>query len=524
MAEQDRYGGWFGGNKADKVQNKVEQAVPKASGAEQDRFGGWFGGDKVDKVKDAIPRDFRQGSGAEQDRYGRSFGGDRLDRIGDKIPQVSGAEQDRYGRWFGGDKLPSRADIERRLPKTSGAEQDRYEHWFGGDKLPTRTDIERRLPHTSGAEQDRYGRWFGGDKGSSAAGKVNESLPSGSGAEQDRYGSHLQPGQPINIRLGGTSSALGLIQHAIIPSFGFNSGLSLIAYGIARYSDRVEVKDLVWPGAQVANAWWSAVGGPLVYDGVPLSTAWSALSYSQKLLLTGVSAWGTRLFYRVASRALRRSKDDPRYETADRKDPGFWNKAYFTKFLPEAFIITLTSLPFTLPFRAPVASALASPFPEASSITHSLAIFLFTAGFALETLADSQLESHKQKGNTEVNRDGVWSIVRHPNYLGDILCHLSFPLFLYSAGQLHPLALLGPIVNYVFLRFIGGDRENEQAQEKRYSKGNPVKFQQLQQYKQTKNSFWPRLSEASNKWVWTVAAIGAGGVALERSLSSILGS
>ncbi|KAI6091295.1 DUF1295-domain-containing protein [Hypoxylon rubiginosum] len=526
MAEQDRYGGWFGGNKADKVQDKVQEAVPKASGAEQDRYGGWFGGDKADRVKEAIPREARQASGAEQDRYGRSFGGDKLpsaEEIKEKLPQRSGAEQDSYERWFGGDKLPSRADIEKRIPKTSGAEQDRYENWFGGDKLPSRADIAKRLPHESGAEQDRYGRWFGGDKGPSAD-RVNESLPRGSGAEQDRYGSHFRPGSTHNVGLGGTASTLGLIQHAILPSFGFHSGLSVIAYSIGRYTNKVDSKDWLWPSGQVANAWWSAIGIPVVYQGSSLSAAWNALSYSQKLLLAGVSAWGIRLFYRVASRSVKRGKDDPRYETAAKREPNFWNKAFLTMFLPEALAQTLISLPFTLPFRAPIASALAAPIPEASPFVHSIAVFLFTAGYALEVLADSQLEAHSRSGSADLKRDGVWSIVRHPNYLGDALCHFSFPLLLYSVGQLHPITLLGPAANYVFLRFIGGDKENEEHQEKRYSKENPVKYQQLQQYKQTKNSFWPKLSEASNQWLWAVAAAGAGGVILERSLFSLLRS
>ncbi|KAI0882939.1 DUF1295-domain-containing protein [Annulohypoxylon maeteangense] len=492
MAEQDRFGGWFGGNKADKVQEKAQQAIPKTSGA-------------------------------EQDRYERSFGGDKLSstsQINESLPQVSGAEQDRYGRWFGGDKL---GDIEKQLPKTSGAEQDRYEHWFGGHKLPTRLDIEKRLPRTSGAEQDRYERWFGRHDGPPAT-QLKGSLPTGSGAEQDRYGAHFASNRQANVRFVGTTSTLGLVQHAILPSFGFHGGLSIIAYGVGRYTDTVAAKDWLWPSGQVANAWWSAIGAPVVYEGLSLSEAWDALSYNQKLLLVGVSAWGIRLFYRVASRTLRRGKDDPRYETSARKKPDFWNKAFFTMFLPEALIQTLISLPFTLPFRAPIASALAAPFPEAITISHSLAIFLFTAGYSLEALADSQLEAHSRTASAELNREGVWSIVRHPNYLGDALCHLSFPLLLYSAGQLHPLTIVGPIANYIFLRFIGGDKENEENQEKRYSKGNPVKYQELQQYKQSKNSFWPGLGEVSNKWVWAIATAGLGGVVLERSLNSLLRS
>ncbi|KAI0850635.1 DUF1295-domain-containing protein [Daldinia vernicosa] len=499
MAEQDRYGGWFGGNKADKAQDKLQQNIPKDSGAEQDRLGGWLGdkADRVkDRVKDAIPKDLSKSSGAEQDRHERTFG-----RV----------------------KLPSTDEVKESFLRTSGAEQDRYELHFGQLKLPTREDIEKILPRGSGAEQDRYERWFGRHETPSAE-DVNNSLPSVSGAEQDRYGAHFKPTPAARIRFGGTTSTLGLLQHAVLPSFGFHSGLSLIAYGLGRYTDRVEAKDWLWPTAQVANAWWSAIGIPVVHEGLSVSAAWSALSYDQKLLLGGVSAWGLRLFYRVASRSSRRGKDDPRYKTSDRKQPDYWNKAFFTMFLPEAFIQTLISLPFTVPFRAPIATALASPFPEATTVARGLAIFLFTTGYALEILADTQLACHQRKESDELNREGVFSIVRHPNYLGDALTHLSFPLLLFSAGQLHPLTLLGPITNYIFLRYIGGDKENEENEEKRYAKESPNKYKQLQQYKKIKNSFWPSLSEFGNKWLWTVAAIGAGGVVLERSLGRLLKS
>lgn len=50
-------------------------------------------------------------------------------------------------------------------------------------------------------------------------------------------------------------------------------------------------------------------------------------------------------------------------------------------------------------------------------LAHDLAVFVFSAGFALEVLADYQLNTHKKRtGNAVLNRSGVWSIVRHPKY------------------------------------------------------------------------------------------------------------
>ncbi|KAB2579207.1 uncharacterized protein LTHEOB_1554 [Lasiodiplodia theobromae] len=584
-AEQDRFGGWFGGKapSADDLKDKVQEALPKTSGAEQDRYGGWFGrkAPSADEIKEKAQQVLPHTSGAEQDRYGGWFGGKgpSVDDISKHLPHTSGAEQDRYAGWFAG-KGPSASDISEKLPHTSGAEQDRYAGWFGG-KGPSASDISERLPHTSGAEQDRYEGWFGGKP--IPVDKINERLPHTSGAEQDRYGSHfgghpfpnrtdrigsaaeqdryashfgLHPDNPIQTarttptpsssglsasrginsgaeqdRLAShfaappsnpiNATAVGLLQRAILPSFGLHAGLSAVTYGVARYTNRVELKDWLWPSGMVANAWWSAVGTRVVYDGLSLSEAWSAITYPEKVMLTQVSAWGIRLFYRIASRSVKRGKDDPRYVTA-KEDRSFWNKSFISMFLPEAVFQTLITLPFTLPFRARLESVRSLPLPENASFFHSLAVLLFTTGYALEVLADTQLESHKQQKSEELNREGVWSIVRHPNYLGDALVHFSFPVLLYGAGILHPLSVLGPVVNYVFLRFVDGDKGNEADQEARYPKENQLKYQQLMEYKREKNSFWPSPSEVQNKWTWIVLAAGAGGVILERGVHAFL--
>jgi steroid 5-alpha reductase family enzyme len=308
---------------------------------------------------------------------------------------------------------------------------------------------------------------------------------------------------------------------AVLPSFTLHAGLSAVAYGISRYTDRVEGKDFLWASGMTLNAWWSAVGSRVVNDGLSVSEAWSGLGYSQKLLLLGATAWGVRLTSRVVSRSLKRGEDDPRY-AVEKKDPDFWNKALFTTFLPEAIAQTVISLPFTLPFRDITECALASPIISYRSYMRDLAVFLFSTGFTLETLADTQLESFKKSNRSGVNREGVWSIVRHPNYLGDALIHASFPILLLSAGILHPVTVLGPIANYVFLRFIGGDKQNEESQEERYSKHDAVKAEEFKEYREQKNSFWPKPEELSNGWTLGMMAAGVAGVVLERALRNVL--
>ncbi|TDZ55138.1 hypothetical protein CTRI78_v005693 [Colletotrichum trifolii] len=315
--------------------------------------------------------------------------------------------------------------------------------------------------------------------------------------------------------VGSAPLDVGILRNTIIPSLKLHSGLTVFAYAAGRATNRLETKDWLWPTGQVANAWWSAVGRHLV-RGASLSTVWQTMNRTETLLLTGVTLWGGRLFYRIAQRSVQRRGDEPRCE-AVKKDAGFWNKALFTVYLPEALFQAVISLPFTIPFRHQVIGSLLPSSPE---WVNAAAVGLFGAGFALEVLADWQLDQFK-RGNagaeSRMCRDGVWSLVRHPNYLGDALVHFSFPLLLYAAGMLSPIELLGPVANYVFLRYVGGDRENEESQEARYLRDNPEKKVDLDRYRQTKNSFWPDARQITNKWAWIVVGCGLAGAALEKA-------
>ncbi|RFN50751.1 duf1295 domain protein [Fusarium flagelliforme] len=414
------------------------------------------------------------------------------------------AEQDIYASKFEGHS-PS---VPRGTFTGSGAEQDRYASKFEGHA----PSFPRGTFTGSGAEQDRYASKFEGRSPSLPRGSF-----AGSGAEQDVFGSHFNRTPYQGLR----TSAIGLLHNAVLPSFTLHAGLSAVAYGISRYTNRVEGKDYLWASGMTLNAWWSAIGSRVINDGLSVSQAWSSLYYSQKLLLLGVTAWGVRLTSRVVSRSLQRGQDDPRY-VAKKTDPGFWNKALFTTFLPEAVAQTIISLPFTIPFRQVYECALASPVVSYSSYIRDFAVFLFSAGFALETLADIQLESFKKRDGQGVNREGVWSIVRHPNYLGDALIHASFPLLLLSSGIFHPITALGSIANYIFLRYIGGDKENEESQAERYSKHDVVKAAEFNEYRHQKNSFWPKVEELGNSWTLGVLAAGVAGVFLEKGLRNVL--
>ncbi|KAL1798687.1 hypothetical protein ACET3X_002724 [Alternaria dauci] len=307
---------------------------------------------------------------------------------------------------------------------------------------------------------------------------------------------------------------IGILKDTLVPSLTLHSGLALIAYGAARYTNRVEAKDWLWPSGQVVNAWWSAVGRRLA-QGYTVSQAFNRLSWHERVILTGVTLWGGRLFYRIARRSIQRGEDDPRYAEV-KEEEGFWNSALFKVFVPEAFFQMLISLPFTAPFRHEGA-VMTGYHP----LVQMFAVGLFSSGLALETLADYQLDQFKAEGNKGIMREGVWSIVRNPNYLGDALVHISFIVMLYGSDMLAPIELLGPAANYAFLRFFGGDAEKEKHQERRYSASQPDKLRELEKFRADKNAFWPSVDELSNKWLWTVLGVGGLGIAVEQTLRAL---
>lgn len=105
------------------------------------------------------------------------------------------------------------------------------------------------------------------------------------------------------------------------------------------------------------------------------------------------------------------------------------------------------------------------------------------------------------------------------SYLGDSLVHFSF-IILNAANNFNPFILLGPLANYTYLRFVGGDKQNEASQESRYKLTDPHKYEQLQTWRAEKNSFWPSLTELANPWTWVVFGSGVIGVVVEEGLRS----
>lgn len=118
---------------------------------------------------------------------------------------------------------------------------------------------------------------------------------------------------------------VGIFKDTLLPNLTLHSSLAIAAWGGGRYFDYVESKDLLWSGGQLVNAWWSAVGRRVFTLGIPLGTVLGAISWPERLLLTGITLWGGHVTYRIGSRAYRRGTEEPRYDLQKREE-GYWNK------------------------------------------------------------------------------------------------------------------------------------------------------------------------------------------------------
>jgi steroid 5-alpha reductase family enzyme len=96
------------------------------------------------------------------------------------------------------------------------------------------------------------------------------------------------------------------------------------------------------------------------------------------------------------------------------------------------------------------------------------AVGLWLASFALENVADYQLDQFRQspEGKSRVCRRGLWAYSRHPNYFFEFLLWVAYALFaLPSAGGWidRTFLLAVPVIAYWFLVYYTGIPLTEQA-------------------------------------------------------------
>ncbi|MGN6151446.1 MAG: DUF1295 domain-containing protein [Lysobacteraceae bacterium] len=161
--------------------------------------------------------------------------------------------------------------------------------------------------------------------------------------------------------------------------------------------------------------------------------------------------WGARLGLHLWHR-VRSEPEDGRYKALREhwqgRQPYFW---LFFQF--QALLIVLFALPFV--------AVAANPQASIGWAVAAVAIWLFGAGG--EVIADAQLARHRadpaNRGRTM--RRGLWRYSRHPNYFFEWTQWFAY-LALAVGSPRFALACAGPVVMFVFLRWVSGIPFTEQ--------------------------------------------------------------
>ncbi|KAL5525597.1 hypothetical protein ACEPAG_6933 [Sanghuangporus baumii] len=208
---------------------------------------------------------------------------------------------------------------------------------------------------------------------------------------------------------------------------------------------------------------------------------------SRQLLLSGcLILWSSRLGAFLLTRALK-SGGDSRFDEVKHQPAKF---TYF--WMAQATWVFLVGLPVYMVNTMP--AHLHPPlFPR-----DFFALGLFTSSFLIEIIADRQKtawrkeKSEKKHEEQFINR-GLWSISRHPNYVGEVglwtgiwaLSTMSLQTS-YFPKVAPVIAAVSPIVTYLLIRKVSGVPPLEKAGDKKF--GNDPKWQE---YKRTVPVFWP---------------------------------
>ena len=243
---------------------------------------------------------------------------------------------------------------------------------------------------------------------------------------------------------------------------GIGAAAATLAYWIARRIQVMALIDVVWSAGLGAAAigYCYTLAEPTLRSGVVLGV----------LLL-----WSNRLSLHLLRHRVLPQQEDPRYAYLT----AHWGKRamcnYYPLFLAQILLVAL--------FILPVGVAMQTPGSWGWSDWLGLAIAL--CSLAGESLADRQLAIFRaESGNRGlVCQQGLWHYSRHPNYFFEWLHWWAYVAF--ALGSSHwPVALLGPLCMYIFLRFITGVPHAERSSLR--SRGAHYAH-----YQQTTNTFFP---------------------------------
>ena len=195
----------------------------------------------------------------------------------------------------------------------------------------------------------------------------------------------------------------------------------------------------------IVDPWWSIAFLLVAANGVSRTD----LGAGKLLMLSAVSLWAVRLWAYLIGRS-RGAPEDPRYAEFRHRFGAerYWWLSFFQVFLLQGVLALVISTPLLVSSVAPL--------PDTISWTDGLAVLLFACGFALESVADWQLQRFRADPKRSGVMDrGLWAWSRHPNYFGEALVSWSFWLFALDQPSGWATVFAPVVMSYLLLRVSG---------------------------------------------------------------------
>lgn len=193
--------------------------------------------------------------------------------------------------------------------------------------------------------------------------------------------------------------------------------------------------------------WASGLGGAAV-----LIACLGDGAFAPRLLLAlAGELWATRLAWHLWQR-VRKDPEDGRYQALRERWQGD-QRRFFALFQLQAALIVLFALPFV---------AVASN-PRSIPVALAAGVVVWIVSVVGEAIADAQLARFRaEPGHAgQTCRCGLWRYSRHPNYFFEWLHWFAYVLFAIGSPWWW-LAWTGPVVMYLFLRYVSGIPFTEQ--------------------------------------------------------------
>lgn len=186
--------------------------------------------------------------------------------------------------------------------------------------------------------------------------------------------------------------------------------------------------------------------------------------------------WSGRLTLHLLRDRIIAGKEDPRYA----KLAEHWGEGARFRFL----FVFLAQIPLAAIFLLPFTLAV-DHVQSAWRWLDSLGALIAVIALVGEWIADQQLARFRAKPENagQVCRQGLWNYSRHPNYFFEWLHWFGYVAFALGAAW-GWLSLIGPVMMYIFLRYITGVPFAERSSVS--SRGEAYR-----NYQKTTNTFFP---------------------------------